>query len=48
MSIVASVFLLLALIVPGHAWPPIPWSTVFAVVWFVLHVLDKTGYLKLP
>jgi hypothetical protein len=48
MSIVASVFLLLALIVPGHVWPPVPWAIVFAVVWFILHILDKTGVVRLP
>jgi hypothetical protein len=48
MSIIAAVFLLLALIVPGHAWPPVSWSMVFALVWFILFMLEKTGALKLP
>lgn len=47
MSIIAAVFLLLALIVPGNV-QGIPLGIIFAVTWFVLHLLDKTGVLHLP
>jgi hypothetical protein len=47
MSIVTAVFLFLALVVPG-GYQGISFQQFFGVIWFVLFVLEKTGYLKLP
>lgn len=48
MGIIVAVFLLLALIVPGHVYPQVPFSLLFALVWFILFTPEKYGMLKLP
>ena len=47
MSIIAGVFLLLALVIPG-GYQGISYQAVFGIVWFILFILEKTGVLKLP